>query len=223
MNEQHLNRQFGPPRVSDFVLRLLLGRRRWENVAGDLLEEYREVALPARGALRARAWYWNQVFSFANPFHLGLLLGVLSAGLVVVSNVVFPIWHWEIATDSLLEKFCSLFCLGGSFLLWVGVGSLVRLRGEGLRRSFYGGATTAVVQMGLMMITFVIVNNLFLSIISLQPEKIWGLRHSGDPNMRAYVNHAAMRGVLFVLPVFVAVGGLCGTAGGLMVSKASSS
>lgn len=72
------------------------------------------------------------------------------------------------------------------------------------------------------MITFVIVNNLFLSIISLQPEKIWGLQHSGDPNMRAYVNHAAMRGV-FVLPVFVAVGGLCGTAGGLIVSKASSS
>lgn len=65
MNEQHLNRQFRPPRVSDFVLRLLLGRRRWESVAGDLLEEYREVALPARGALRARAWYWNQ--SSASP------------------------------------------------------------------------------------------------------------------------------------------------------------
>jgi hypothetical protein len=223
MKTQNRNSHFEPSSVSDLVLRLLLGRRRWESVSGDLLEECREVILPARGQLRARAWYWNQVFSFTTPFHLGFLLGLLSAAIVVLSNVVLPMLHWEIATDSLLEKLCSVFCFGGSFLLWAGVGGLVRRRGEGLKGSLYGGAITAVMQMSLVMITFVIVNNLFLNIVALQPEKIWGLQHSGEPNMRVYVNHAAMRGVLFVLPAFVALGALCGTAGGSIVSWSSSS
>ena len=58
MKTQNGNSHFEPSSVSDFVLRLLLGRRRWESVSGDLVEECREVILPAQGqsdvALRMR-------------------------------------------------------------------------------------------------------------------------------------------------------------------------
>ena len=60
---------------ADFVLRLLLSRRNRDAVSGDLLEAYREDILPSRGPLRARLWYWRQVFGFVSPAMAGLAMG----------------------------------------------------------------------------------------------------------------------------------------------------
>jgi hypothetical protein len=53
-----------PPRWSETLLRLLLIDRDRETVSGDLLEEYREVAVPTRGPAGGRWWYRRQVASF---------------------------------------------------------------------------------------------------------------------------------------------------------------
>ncbi len=53
-----------PPVWAESLLRALLPQRSRDTVTGDLLEEYAEVILPARGALRANIWYMRQVASF---------------------------------------------------------------------------------------------------------------------------------------------------------------
>ena len=45
-------------------LHSLLPERDQETIAGDLLEEYSEVIIPARGVVRAHAWYIAQICSF---------------------------------------------------------------------------------------------------------------------------------------------------------------
>jgi hypothetical protein len=53
-----------PPASAERLLRCLLETRNRDTITGDLLEEYRENVLPARGAVRARVWYLRQVLSF---------------------------------------------------------------------------------------------------------------------------------------------------------------
>jgi len=59
-----------PPSWAEAILRGLLAPRNRETVSGDLLEEYREVVLPACGVVRARVWYLRQVLSFMTPHAL---------------------------------------------------------------------------------------------------------------------------------------------------------
>lgn len=53
-----------PPAWIDHLLRLVVTPRRYGDVSGDLLEEYRETALPALGGLRADMWYFRQILDF---------------------------------------------------------------------------------------------------------------------------------------------------------------
>jgi hypothetical protein len=68
--------------------------------------------------------------------------------------------------------------------------------------------------MAITMLAFVAIDNLFLDVVSRQPEKIWGFQHSHEPSMRAYVNHGLLRGFCTVLPIQTAIGGLFGLLGG---------
>jgi hypothetical protein len=53
----------GPPRWAEAILRLLLKPEDRDSVSGDLLEEYRDSIVPARGSA-ADWWYLRQVGSF---------------------------------------------------------------------------------------------------------------------------------------------------------------
>jgi len=59
-----------PPAWAESVLRALLEPRNRDSITGDLLEEYCEVVLPARGELRAKVWYIRQVASFVTVVRL---------------------------------------------------------------------------------------------------------------------------------------------------------
>jgi hypothetical protein len=61
MTPAHLDAR--PPRWAEAVLRVLLAPDDRESVSGDLLEEYRETIVPARGPAADR-WYVRQVASF---------------------------------------------------------------------------------------------------------------------------------------------------------------
>jgi len=54
-----------PPVWAEAVLRTFLKAESFPNVSGDLLEQYRDSILPARGLFRADRWYVSQVFRFA--------------------------------------------------------------------------------------------------------------------------------------------------------------
>jgi hypothetical protein len=53
-----------PPGWADALLRLFLASGDVDTVSGDLLEEYRDSILPARGRRRADWWYITEVFGF---------------------------------------------------------------------------------------------------------------------------------------------------------------
>lgn len=54
-----------PPPLAEVLLRAFLTSRAFESVSGDLLEEYRETILGARGKRRADLWYVSQVLGYA--------------------------------------------------------------------------------------------------------------------------------------------------------------
>jgi len=67
--------QLAPPRWAEWLLRLSVKPTEYDNVSGDLLEEYRESVLPALGHRRADLWYAGQVLVFM--FNAAKLWGVL--------------------------------------------------------------------------------------------------------------------------------------------------
>jgi hypothetical protein len=92
-----------PPRWAERLLRALLKPANRDTVTGDLLEEYREVIRPARGAVRARLWYLGQALSLAlvsiSPAQSLIWLG--AAGAIVTAFVMrdhvdppFPTAAW---------------------------------------------------------------------------------------------------------------------------------
>src|SRR5712692_8684792 len=79
-----------PPRWAERLLTLALDPRHRESVTGDLLEEYREVILPARGPRRADRWYVRQVAGFWWRLIgvLGLLAGATHAWRTLIDEFV---------------------------------------------------------------------------------------------------------------------------------------
>jgi hypothetical protein len=53
-----------PPEWAESLLRCFLKTDLFATVSGDLLEQYRDSILPARGLLRADRWYFTQVLGF---------------------------------------------------------------------------------------------------------------------------------------------------------------
>jgi hypothetical protein len=53
-----------PPGWAEGLLRVAVGAQQFDNVSGDLLEEYRETILPVRARSRADLWYARQVLGF---------------------------------------------------------------------------------------------------------------------------------------------------------------
>ena len=74
-----LNRQAPlPPAWAEWMLRLVLREKDRESVSGDLLEEYRDSIVPARGA-GANAWYVRQVAGFVwrSTWAWGAIVGAI--------------------------------------------------------------------------------------------------------------------------------------------------
>lgn len=122
-----------PPAWAEALLRRLLKARNRETISGDLLEEYREVILPLRGAGRAWMWYVRQVVSFVTPRAL-----------------THAVVGWKEGSDMALtvSRVSSLWLLGAGLSLAVLVGGLVRSNfgpPAGLEFLIPAGATLGIV------------------------------------------------------------------------------
>jgi|HubBroStandDraft_3_1064219.scaffolds.fasta_scaffold23222_4 hypothetical protein len=199
-----------PPLWAAAALRLFVAARDRESIAGDLLEEYRESILPRRGPAGARRWYARQVVSLMSSVRLGLALGLLLALGATVGNVVLPLAKAG-AGGSDDPAPVAVVLLG----LWGAAGCLAWLRTGRLAAAARAGAIVALVSMGITMLAFFVIDNVFLDLVSRQPEKIWQLQHSHFHSMRAILNAAHARAVVFVLPLLTLAGAVCGAAGGL--------
>lgn len=78
------------------------------------------------------------------------------------------------------------------------------------------GAVISFVAFAMVMATFLIIDNLFVSIVAQQPEKIWLFEQSRFPDMRSYLNYTNLRAFWTALPVITVFGGVCGLVGGYL-------
>jgi hypothetical protein len=87
-----------PPQWAERLLRRTLSPANRDTITGDLLEEYREVILPARGVVGARRWYLRHALS-----------------LMLASNSTVQWLIWLIATAALVIAFVMRYHLGPPF------------------------------------------------------------------------------------------------------------
>jgi hypothetical protein len=107
--------QARPPRWAEALLHLVLTPRDRESVSGDLLEEYRDAIVPARGPAAANRWY---------EIHVGSLLvrvswrwgAVLGSALVIryMFDTLAPVTDYRMRSTSIGYTIIGA-CLAASF------------------------------------------------------------------------------------------------------------
>jgi hypothetical protein len=140
----------------------------------------------------------------------GLVLGVILMVVIVWSNVIVPSHE----SDDEYGAWYLAFYLG--LFVYFGIaGSLA----SGRRRPTFGrsaltGAATALLSVGIALLTFIVIDNLFLDIVMTQPDKMAGFANSGLSDARDYVNQGNLLAVVIALPVTMLIGAAFGALGG---------
>jgi hypothetical protein len=209
---------------------LRLYPRRWRQRYGEEFTEILEsmsgrrarvrlVADVCRGALDA---HLRERFGMRRLFgdpavRVGVFDGLVVAGLlavlVVLTNVVFPGGPDESDSDPeyVVQILATAAALGA---LLVAIGARGVRRSPTMTGAAKAGATAGAVIGVMVTLTFIVVNNLFLSIVSQQHDKRVAFAASGWTSMRAYVTVTQLRGGLFLVPVLAVVGAALGLLGG---------
>jgi len=107
-----------PPRWAEALLRVLLKPSDRESVSGDLLEEYREVVVPTRGA-GADRWYVRQVSSFLWRASWGW--GVVLGGALVIRyllDTLIPVTDYSIRATALSWTIIGGCATAGFIAAW---------------------------------------------------------------------------------------------------------
>jgi hypothetical protein len=137
---------------------------------------------------------------------------VFSVG-VVLTNVVFP--SPNESDDEYTGWYIVLYL--GLFLLFAIGGALNSERAHPLRSGAIGGAGSALIVIAMIMLTFAVVDNLFLDIVSQQIDKINAFHaQTTYISMRDFINAGLVRGLVIVLPVVAVVGGFLGAFASLL-------
>lgn len=155
-----------------------------------------------------RTWYsWPGLLRSSS---FGLVLGAVLVIGIVWSNVIVP----SRESDDEYTAWYVAFYIG--LLVYFAVAGLVAGNARNrLASSAWAGALTAMVLLVIVMVTFIVIDNLFLDVVMQQPDKANGFRHSGLTSQRDYVNQGNLA-ALALLPIFGAFGAGFGALGGLI-------
>ena len=141
----------------------------------------------------------------------GLALGVIGTISVVWSNVIVPSHE----SDDEYQGLYLVLYLG--LLVYFAASGFVAARlGSSIRDASLTGLVTAVIGVGMVLVTFAVIDNVFLDVVMQQPDKAYGYAHSGLSSARDYVNQGMLMGFVTAIPLVAAVGAACGLAGGLL-------
>jgi len=200
-----------PPRWAEHLLRAFLEPRNRETIAGDLLEEYREVVLPERGRFRARLWYVRQVLSFCDGLTLGAMLG---AGFGAWNLIVTRFAPLAEDTPVTLASF-----YGPMFVSWGVAGFATRRRTGRLGQAIRVGATVGFATFAVFAAAVLIRANLFLDVISQRYDwqgLMMNYQASGFESLRTYVNYVYVTGIPLTVLIGAFIGATAGLIGGLL-------
>jgi hypothetical protein len=142
----------------------------------------------------------------------GLIISLLIAINVIITNVVFPPGPDESDSDpEYIWQTLAIYAVLA--LLLVAIGARARRRSPNATAGLIAGGMAGVVIGVLVTVTFVAVNNLFLSIVSQQHDKRVAFAASGWTSMRAYLTVEQLLGGVFLVIALGAVGAALGLLG----------
>ncbi|HZP48642.1 MAG TPA: permease prefix domain 2-containing transporter [Vicinamibacterales bacterium] len=205
-----------PPRASEWWLRLLLADRDRETVSGDLLEEYREAVLPARGERAARRWYRRQVLGIAwrsarTPLALGALCGAALGAWILVDTVRQPL-----SDDDALG---IVVAFAAMLAVWAAMAAAVawptRRLGHGVAAGLLVGAAT------LLVLHVAAIARVVMFVDTIRARDDWQnllvrYHRSGFATLRAYAVYEYVRQTPLILAIGAVGGALSGAVGGLV-------
>jgi hypothetical protein len=169
------------------------------------------IGAHARQVLDAPPWDWRTIRRG------GLIAGLVWLGLsaeIVVTNVVFPTPD---GTVTILATYLVVFgALGG-------IGVLAACHGAARRVQVLAGAVAGAAIGALSVVSFAVVDNIWLGTVSRQPQKIAGFAHSGAASMRAYLNHDLIGPAVFAVIAFGIIGAIMGAVGGMVGERLTGS
>jgi len=147
-----------PPRWAALVLNLILKDRDRESIAGDLLEEYREVILPARGPVRGHLWYLAQIVSLMSAPQQGVFIGLLFGGgwvlmLMAVVSMLPANVYGTIVRHTPFDKGLGF---GAMLILFAGAGFVAQQRTGDIQTAISAGAIGALAGMGSILAIIVV-------------------------------------------------------------------
>jgi hypothetical protein len=126
----------------------------------------------------------------------GLLLGAILAVGIIATNVG-PL-RGAPTSDSAAGSIAGFSSIAAALVL---VGFANRRHLPSPAACAAATAITGLLAFLIAIATFLVVDNLFLSTVAQQPDKIYGLAHSHYHSMRSYVNAALLRGTALMIPL----------------------
>jgi hypothetical protein len=202
-----------PPRWAEWMIRALLKPRDRETVTGDLLEEYREVILPARGCARALLWYLAQMLLLVDSAAFGVAIGAGVGVWILVDTALAPL-----AEDTPLVV-GSMFA--GLLVLFAVPGFTARRRGGRVCDSIQAGAIAGALAMVLFGLLGIVRVNVFLDVIRDRSDwegLIAGFAGSGFQSLRTYANYIYLQNLMLLPMIGAAAGAVSGAIGGLFAA-----
>ena len=205
-----------PPRWSEKLLRSLLLDRDRDTISGDLLEEYREVALPTRGAKGARWWYRRQVAGFLwhtaqLPLMIGLAIGTILGLMTLVDTASQPL-----ADDDARTMLAWLVTL---LAMWSAAVVAITWRTGRLGDAVKVGTILGVATIVMFHAASIVRVNLFIDAIRHRGDwqnLVARYNQSGFRSLRAYANYEYATMTPMVIALGAIAGSISGMVGGLV-------
>jgi len=177
-------------------------------IIGDLVEEYREVVLPARGRVRATLWFARQLASLVRPWMWGGILGFTLGAANLIGTAL-----WPLADDTPVLMLSLLTIVLAALIL---IGAAAARERQRLWDGVLAGAMASLLAAVFVSTANHIRVTLFVDV--LQHRDDWtGLmarfHASGQTDLRAFVSHEYWAGEVSGLLGSMTVGAICGALG----------
>jgi hypothetical protein len=157
---------------------------------------------------------WHSWPALLRTSAFGLVLGAVLMVGIVWSNVVVPSHE----SDDEYAIWYGVFYAGLLVYFFV-AGLVVAGRPASIAVSALSGAVTAVLVALIVLVTFIVIDNLFLDVVMQQHDKAYYFARSGMTSQRDYVNNGNLQALLLLPSALTAFGAGFGALGGLVRTR----
>jgi hypothetical protein len=151
--------------------------------------------------------------SHALHLRLALVIALLPTIAFVLHDFVFQL------PDNEGEATLGLFLtIAGLLCVWAYGGHVLARPVEGVGARLATGALTGLASVGVLWVTFILLNAFFLDRMSYEPDRIRAFQQSGYSTMREYWNHQIGLGPF---PLAMLIAAIAGAVGGIVQRHSS--